>query len=81
MKLNCFVSSRKKVLSYFISCHIDGKRQMAEELSLPDQRRLDEVLKNGTAQGLEVFKQSLAEKYYRNALQQEGQEQKSGWKR
>ena len=67
--------------SYFISCHIDSERQMAEELSLPDQRRLDEVLKNGTAQGLEVFKQSLAEKYYRNVLQQEGQEQKSRWKR
>ena len=71
---------RNAANSYFISCRIDGEKQMSEQLSFSDQRRLDEVLKKGNSQGLETFKQSLAEKYYRNVLQQ-GQEQKSGWKR
>ena len=67
-------------MGYAIRCKVDGVQQMARALSKMESKGYDELLKNGNAESIRIYKEALAGNYFPES-QSIGEEQSKGMKR
>ena len=67
-------------MGYAIRCKVDGVQQMARTLSKMESKGYDELLKNGNAESIRIYKAALAGSYFPES-QSIGEEQTKGMRR
>ena len=67
-------------MGYAIRCKVDGVQQTARALSKMESKGYDELLKNGNAESIRIYKDALAGNYFPES-QPIGEEQSKGMKR